>query len=212
MADQPDDADLEAELEDAEDELASLVEDDDNDEDSLAALVAEVDNDELRDMLLRKRRGGRNPYEPGTRQHLLYQRLPKAYRGSGSRTPRPPGVIDRRIANVAQRVCKRNGWSYQDLADRIVPAHKNETWDKSRTQRFLNARKRVTITELADICRALEVTPEWFYQQAKVVTLPDSTRGWLEADVSISDEDRRHLLRQYQYAREAKTQADASGS
>lgn len=131
-----------------------------------------------------------------------------AGRGQGPRTPRPPGPLDKNVAAVAREVCRVKGWSYQDLADRVVPSHQGETWDKSRMTRFLTAKRRVTVTELADICRALEVTPEWLYQQAGVVRLPESTEGWLEADVSISAEARRSLLRQYRMEQQA---AQANG-
>lgn len=133
-----------------------------------------------------------------------------ASRGRGSRTPRPPGPLDERIAAVAREICRQRNWSYQDLADRIVPAHHGEAWDKSRAVRFLTAKKRITVTELADICRALEVTPEWFYQQAGIVRLPDSTKGWIEADAHLDPEDRRALARQYQLARAAR--GDINGS
>jgi hypothetical protein len=131
-------------------------------------------------------------------------------RGKGSRTPRPPGPIDRRIANVAQHVANLKGWSYQDLADRIVPAHQGETWNKPRVQRFLNARKRVTITELADIVRALDVPLTWFYKEAGVIVVPDDTAGWIEADTSISAEARRALLRQYRLEQQAHKATNGS--
>lgn len=144
--------------------------------------------------------------------------VPRAGRGTGQRTPKPAGPIDRRIGAVAQQLCDAKGWSYQDLANRIRPAFQGETWDKSRAGRFLRGSRRVTVTELADILRALDVSPRWFYEEAEIIRSKsrDPASGDVTAaimvDQSIDAQTRQAFVRQYEWARNAQRQASNGDS
>lgn len=113
------------------------------------------------------------------------------------KTPRRPGPLDDKIAAHAERLWQRQGLSLQDVADRVRPADPDEAWNKSRVAAFKRPARRVTITELADLCKALGVDLGVFLQDAKVVALPRSTRGWIEADSQLEPEDRAAVLRFY---------------
>jgi transcriptional regulator with XRE-family HTH domain len=120
---------------------------------------------------------------------------------SGRKGPRRPGPLDRAVANHTAYLRERRGWSLQDLADRVTPDDPNERWTKSRVTQFEKPTRRATITELSDLCDAFDVTLATFLQDAGVIALPQSTRGWIEADPTLNLDARTRVLDIYLLSR-----------
>lgn len=123
-----------------------------------------------------------------------------------SRSPKPEGPLDAAIGAHLYRMRKDRQMSRDDFVPMIRATAAGELWNKARLGRIERGAQRVTITELADVCAALDVPLGTFLIGAGIIEIEPSTRGWLDADTTIDIEDRRALLRMYDRAQEAKQQ------
>lgn len=121
---------------------------------------------------------------------------------SDRKGPRLPGRLDRLIAAHARKVRLQRGWSLADVADAVQPEDPDERWVKSRVTQFEKPSRRATITELADLCNAFGIPIFTFLQDAGVFKLPESTRGWIEADPTLSVKGRERVLDVYLLSQE----------
>lgn len=116
---------------------------------------------------------------------------------SGRKGPRRPQHLDQKIAAHAKRLRDQRGWSLADVADAVTPHDPDERWTKSRVTQFEKPSRRATVTELADLCKAFGIPIFTFLQDAGVFKLPQSTRGWIEADPTLTDKGRERVLDVY---------------
>lgn len=129
---------------------------------------------------------------------------------SGRKGPRRPHHLDRKIAAHTELLRKRQGWSLADLAGRVRPTDPDERWTKSRVTQFEKPSRRATVTEIADLCEALDVDLGVFLQDAGVFCLPNSVEGWMQADSRLN-KDRRDIAESVYQALISEQAAEDAG-
>ncbi len=114
------------------------------------------------------------------------------------RTDRSPGRYDAQLVATITRLRDARGWSTETLAAHIHPENPRERWNKSRVVRI--ADRRLNVTELADICRAFNITLRTLLEEADVIP-KGAQRTFAEVvqfDPALTEKSRDWLIETYQ--------------
>ena len=115
--------------------------------------------------------------------------------GTGRRnSPVRPGPHDRAIADELRQLLERERYSYRSFADAVTPADPDEIWSKSRIQRLVNATRRFSLTELADMLATLGEPRERFLTKVGYISLGDDLPSVVARDVWLNPGERQAIL------------------
>lgn len=123
-------------------------------------------------------------------------------RGRGIKGERVPTELDRRVGTWVRHNREAVGISMRDLAAQLTARHLASPWQESRVKRVELAESRLTYDDVHAILDALDVPPRLFYQQAGIVTLPDTLEEAILSDPHLDARDRRRLAGSYRTFRD----------